>query len=515
MKTYPISSSLILVANNDQIQRETIVKILKKESYEVFEAVNPQTLFETLRQYPIEILLVNLDVPGLDRYELAQTVKQHPAQIEMIFISDHNGIEQLFETMPNEFYGFLRVPFKRFDLLFLIQKALEHRRLVTQNKRLAEEAELLKEHNPLLESSTQKYVSLYKKFKLIYSAFEHSTDAILITDLSGKILEINHAFTRLFGYSPEELIGETTKILRSDKSEDLLFQKMWEEINSKGEWRGEIVNKSRDGVEIPVWLIITPILDEGKKIGYMGIEIDLREKKKIDERLLYMGRLATIGKISAQMVHEIRNPLSSMSLNLELLLEELESYKKEDTREAKHLIASITAEIDRLSTVNEEYLAFARLPKFSPQKTQINTLLQHLQELCALESNKQQISIELSLSSIPAIYADENQLRQAFLNLIKNAMEAMPEGGLLKISTKLNENNEIEIRFEDTGYGIEETMIQQIFDPFFTTKDKGTGLGLSVTLQIIEEHRGQIECKSSLGKGSTFLIRIPLLLNKP
>ncbi|MEK7483261.1 MAG: ATP-binding protein [Planctomycetota bacterium] len=367
----------------------------------------------------------------------------------------------------------------------------------------------------LAYSSNQEYELLYKKFRLIYSAFEHSTDAILITDLSGKILEINHAFTRLFGYTPEDLIGQTTRILRSPKSEDLLFQEMWEKINTNGEWRGEILNRSRDGVEIPIWLIITPILDQGKKIGYMGIEIDLREKKKMDERLLFMGRLATIGKISAQMVHEIRNPLSSMSLNLELLQDELENFTQEDTREAKHLVASITSEIERLSTVNEEYLAFARLPKFSPKKSQVNTILEQLQDLFLLESSKQNVQIQLKLSPIPLIYADEKQLRQAFLNLIKNALEAMPTGGVLRICTQLNPKNEIEISFEDNGCGIEEKMIPQIFDPFFTTKDKGTGLGLSVTLQIIEEHHGQIECQSSLGKGSTFLIRIPLLLNKP
>lgn len=507
----------ILVADEDQNTREALVKMLRKENYQVFESTNELSVLSQLQQQKIHLVLMDLRMNLLKRDSLWNIRHQQSPPFELVLMTDQNGIEQAIESTTEKINGFLKIPFKRFDLLQVVLNALEHYQLQDQIQKLQKEfvqASHTRKTFFTKSSSVSSETHLQDKFKLIYSAFMHSSDAIVITDAEGKVLEINDAFTKLFGYTSEEIVGQTTRLIRSKSSPECLFREIWKSIQEKGEWRGEIINQTKEGQEIPIWLIITPIYDHEKKIGYMGIQIDLRAKKKLEERLMYMGRLAAIGQMSAQMAHEIRNPLSSMSLNIELLQEELESFSCANTQEARYLVASIASEIDRLSSVNDDYLAFARLPKFDPKLTQVNTVLEQLMDFIRVEASKNKIEIRLQLQALPQIKADESQLKQAFLNIIKNAMESMPQGGSLFIKTYLTEQNEIEIVFQDTGCGMTEETSKKFFDPFFTTKDKGTGLGMAITLQIIEEHQGEIECHSLLGKGTTFKINIPISANK-
>ncbi|HHL70984.1 MAG TPA: PAS domain-containing sensor histidine kinase, partial [Bacteroidetes bacterium] len=158
----------------------------------------------------------------------------------------------------------------------------------------------------------------HSRLNLFYSAFLNSTDAIIITNLHGKITEANTAFLELFGYSHDEVIGRTTSFLRSSRTSDELYRQMWTSLEEKGEWKGEIYNRTKHGEEIPVWLSITSVYEDDKRVGYMGFEIDMRPQKKLEKRILQSERLAVIGKMAAKVAHEIRNPLSSISLNTEL-----------------------------------------------------------------------------------------------------------------------------------------------------------------------------------------------------
>jgi hypothetical protein len=484
---------------------------------------------------------------------------------------------------------------------------------------------------------TDEKSSLQHRLNLFYNAFQYSTDAILISDLTGKIIEINQAFTNLFGWRREEVLGKTTRILRSSQSTDDFYKQMWNSINERGEWKGEIVNRCKEGKEIPILLSITPIYEDGQKIGYMGVEIDISEKKKIENQLikekefsesvietanclivsldlegritllnkkceevtgylrdevlgknwfelflpprlrpnvgevfhsiiegqfpsrhenhiltksgeerliswsntvvrnekheitgalgigiditeqkslerqvLQVERLATIGKMAAKVAHEIRNPLSSISLNAELLQDEISSYDCVDTNEAKALLNAITAEIDRVTSLTEEYLQFSRLPESHLVKGNINLVIEEMVEFLRYELRQKKIELICNVqTSLPEIRFDRVQIRRALLNIIRNAIEAMPKGGALKIWTEQKDQKAV-IHIEDTGIGIPLEETEKIFDPFFTTKDFGTGLGLAVVQQIVDEHAGQILCNSIVGQGTTFSIFLPL-----
>jgi signal transduction histidine kinase len=234
----------------------------------------------------------------------------------------------------------------------------------------------------------------------------------------------------------------------------------------------------------------------GREFNAMAAALDERE-----QRLIRSERLAAVGKIAAQITHEVRNPLSSIGLNAEML-------EEETSGEAQKLARAIVKEVDRLTEITEEYLRFARLPRPRLEREDLGALVTSLLSFMRPELEKRGVRVEERLDpSLPAVAADEHQLRQALLNLLRNAAEAMAAGGTLTVTARALPGGAVELTIADTGEGIEPADLPKIFDPFFSTKEGGTGLGLALTQQIIVEHGGRIEVSSDRGRGTTFVIR--------
>lgn len=239
-------------------------------------------------------------------------------------------------------------------------------------------------------------------------------------------------------------------------------------------------------------------------------EAQLREKQ---EALFQAQQLAAVGRISAQVAHEVRNPLSSIGLNVELLQEALGKAKFHSVAEAKDALSQLSTilrEVDRLTEITEQYLGMARMPLPHLAQEDINGVLGDVLNFSREELERGGVQVVQKLSAEGArALADENQLRQVFLNLVRNSREAMSDyGGTLTVESRLS-NGHVEVRLSDTGRGMENAIREHIFEPFFTTKQGGTGLGLAVSRQIIQAHGGSIECHSAPGQGCHFTIRIP------
>lgn len=245
--------------------------------------------------------------------------------------------------------------------------------------------------------------------------------------------------------------------------------------------------------------------DLAREFNNMAGAIDERE-----QRLLRSERLATAGRIAAHITHEIRNPLSSISLNTELLEEEF-SGASEQAVEALGLCQAIRKEVDRLTDFTEEYLRFSRLPRPNLQPEDLHEILTDLLSFTGSELKDRGVQVRQDLSAPDAsVQVDENQLRRALLNLLRNAGEAMSaSGGTLEVATR-SAGDQLEVRISDTGAGIEPEALPKIFEPFFSTKEAGTGLGLALTQQIIQEHGGSIEVESTVGVGTVFVVRLPV-----
>jgi two-component system NtrC family sensor kinase len=218
-------------------------------------------------------------------------------------------------------------------------------------------------------------------------------------------------------------------------------------------------------------------------------------------------RLAAVGRISAQITHEIRNPLNAIGLNAELLEEELESAPA-PPREAVQLVRAISREVDRLNGVAEEYLRFARHPR-QLGRQDVCEILGSLLDFLGPELQAARIEVERDLApATPGVKGDEGQLRAVFLNLLRNSREAMPGGGVVRVRTAAVDGA-VQVQVGDTGRGIPPGDLSRIFEPFYSTKERGTGLGLAFVQQVVREHGGTIVCESELGRGTTFTIRLP------
>jgi two-component system, NtrC family, sensor kinase len=229
-----------------------------------------------------------------------------------------------------------------------------------------------------------------------------------------------------------------------------------------------------------------------------------------ESRLIRSERMAAAGQIASHITHEIRNPLSSISLNTELLEDELAGLEEKNLTEARSLLSAMRREVDRLTDITEEYLRFARLPRPHLAVEDLNEILLNLSSFMASELREKKVEVQHDLPEIPNVEADENQLRQAFLNLVRNATEAMAQdGGLLQIASA-SDGEWVQIRIVDNGSGIPSKDLSKIFEPFFSTKKSGTGLGLAITQQIIQEHGGTITVQSKPAQGTAFTIRLPI-----
>jgi len=245
----------------------------------------------------------------------------------------------------------------------------------------------------------------------------------------------------------------------------------------------------------------TEVKDLARELNSMARAVEERERE-----LVRSERLAAVGKMSAMIAHEVRNPLSSIALNVELLEEELPS-----AGEAKQLCSSIHREVDRLAAITEEYLAFSRLPKPKVAKEPVNKIVDELAEFVREDLAVKNVKLGVELGSgDPVAMIDAAQIRQCLINLVRNATEAVNAkgGGHVTIRTEAK-GERVLIEVEDDGTGIPADVLPRLFDTFFSTKESGSGLGLALTQQIVKDHGGDVTVESTVGRGTTFKVSVP------
>ena len=253
-----------------------------------------------------------------------------------------------------------------------------------------------------------------------------------------------------------------------------------------------------------------PVVASADEIGELAqtFESMVSAIARANEQLLAAERLATIGKMAAHVTHEIRNPLSSIALNVELLEEEVGV--EEPASEARTLLHAIKSEVERLASLSEQYLSVARQAPLTLEREQVGELVQEACDFMRRDLERHGVGIEVDVApDVDVVMADEGQIKQALFNLLRNAREAMSSGGKVIVSVRAATGGGADVMVEDEGSGIDDATREKMFEPFFTTKGHGTGLGLAITRQIVEAHGGNIACDARPEGGTRFWIHLP------
>ncbi|MGD6817486.1 PAS domain S-box protein [Metabacillus sp. 84] len=340
-----------------------------------------------------------------------------------------------------------------------------------------------------LRQSEEKFRKIFNGAMEGIILFDSHFSIMAANPVSAKIFEMNHE-------AIEKCNLYTLLFPNQTKAPSDFFA----ELQKEEEGTNEICLQSKQGH--------TKILDFSLKLNlnenmHLAIFRDVTERKELEERLRKSDTLNVVGELAAGIAHEIRNPMTALKGFIQLL----ESGVKEDFGMYFHVIKS---ELDRIESIITEFLVLAKPQAVHFEQNSIVKIMKETMELLNAQAIFSNVQLELTAEGeIPSIFCEPNQMKQVFINILKNAIEVMPNGGKVRTKLKMPDPDHLIISIEDEGNGIPEDKLRKLGEPFYTTKDRGTGLGLMVSFKIIEEHRGKVEVESYVGKGTTFYITLP------
>jgi len=354
-----------------------------------------------------------------------------------------------------------------------------------------------------------EYRSLIRELQTSEGRFrailDTATDAILSIDENHRIILFNNAAQKIFGYTRDEVLGKNLNLLIPPRYGDhqMYVQTFLERRES------DIVGKTisltalrKNGEEFPVDLSLS-FLDLDGGVTFTAIIRDVSHQQQMESKLLQSERLAAVGQAVAHVAHEIKNPLmiiGGFSNQIRSSLNNDKDMKKLDM---------ILDEVERLERLVANVGDFTKEYRLVKRSADINSVIKDVLKIMSGAYSPEKYHFREFLSPEAAeIDCDPDKLKQVFVNIISNGLEAMSDGGTITVSTE-NLANGIEVRIKDQGVGIPDKDLHHIFEPFYTTRERGSGLGLSISYKIVEAHEGDISAISTLGEGTTFIIRLP------
>ncbi len=345
--------------------------------------------------------------------------------------------------------------------------------------------------------------------RFFYQAFLTSSNAMEVTDRDGVLIDVNPAFEQIYGYSRAECIGRKPNLVRSSRTRLETYERMWADLLDPaiGHWSGEIMNRDRRGQERPVLLTITAVRNDRNEVThYVGVAVDLSERRRWEQSAAHSDRLASIGQLAAGVAHEINTPLANVMLVAE-------SIRRRTTDPwMRSRIDTITSQVESADRIVRGLLDFAR--RSEPNFNSLD-LVQVTRDAVEFVRGKQRSEIDIEPHYPPGplpIRGDRGQLIQVLTNLLNNAYEAIEGSGQIVVEVR-GDGNEAVVEITDSGSGIPASVLPHLFEPFFTTKPegKGTGLGLAICHGIVQSHQGTISAANAPGGGARFTIRLPLV----
>jgi PAS domain S-box-containing protein len=505
-------SETILVVDDERFVRELCVEIIAAEGYRVLAAQDADEGLRLARQEEVGAILLDLMMPRMSGFDALQILGQELPEIPVVVMTAHSSQSRVIDLLKMGAYDFLPKPFEPSDLIYSTRRALERHRLLTENKRL------LRQLQDQVQAQT---LEITRGRQLMENIISHMGSGLLVTDRDGKIWMINNHGQETLSVTAAEVVGKRLLDLFSD-ARPLLEVKV-------GSVLRELDLVLPDGRTVPLGFNNSILLDaSGQPEGTIIIFRDLSDLHAIRAEVRRKDRLAAIGEVAAGVAHEIRNPLFGISSVAQILMTEVKFGAVH-----QDLLTAMQAEIKRLNTLVEDLLDYGRPYKLQRTPQAVEQIWEEILGLAKEEVAEAKVKVTREVGErLHPVLADGNKLRQVFLNLLKNAIQATPPGGQITIRlfrTTLStlpasaqrglalhagdgdpSTEYVVSQVIDTGVGIPAADLERIFDLFFTTKSTGSGFGLAICRRIVEDHGGTIGVESVERAGSTFTVALPL-----
>jgi PAS domain S-box-containing protein len=502
----------VLVVDDERFVREICVEIIAAEGYRVLAAQDAEEGLRLAREEPVGAILLDLMMPRTSGFDTLQILGQELPDIPVVIMTAHSSQSRVIDLLKMGAYDFLLKPFEPSDLIYSTRRALERRRLLMENRRL------LQDLQAQVEAQTRE---LGRGRQLLENIISHMGSGLLVADRDGRIRMINHQGQETLGVTAAEVVGKRLLDIFPGAGA-LLDVKV-------GSVLRELDLPFPHGRTVPLGFNNSPLLDSaGQPEGTIIIFRDLSDLRAIRAEVRRKDRLAAIGEVAAGVAHEIRNPLFGISSVAQIL-------KTEVTFDPVHqeLLAAMQAEIKRLNSMVEDLLDYGRPTKLERAPQAVDQIWDEILGLAREElAEAKVVFTRVVADALPPVLADGNKLRQVFLNLLKNAIQATPPGGHITIRLHRTAHSALPAPVQhslalqagdgdpsreyvasvvaDTGHGIPAADLDRVFDLFFTTKSTGSGLGLAICRRIVEDHGGAIGIESTERVGTTVTVAFPL-----
>ena len=336
----------------------------------------------------------------------------------------------------------------------------------------------------------------------------HSLDeGVLVVDENNLIIFMNRKSERLLSFAGKD---PQEKIIWDVVSDPQISEFLESALTTQETVRDRDFTLEAGDIRKTLAFTVLPYLREGKIAGSVIHLDDVTDKRIQEAKNRRMENLASLTTLAAGVAHEIKNPLGSIGIHIQLIQRSLNKGGKFDRQEINGYLDIVNEEVERLNRNVVDFLFAVRPMDTKLEESDLNRLVQDLIQFMQYELEEADINAQLWLDdSLPKLLLDERFIKQALLNVVKNAMAAMPEGGTLTVETRRREDDVV-LRISDTGKGMTEEVLNKIFEPYFTTKEFGSGIGLTLVYKVIKEHNGDIFVDSKEGKGTSFDIHLPL-----
>jgi two-component system sporulation sensor kinase A len=351
--------------------------------------------------------------------------------------------------------------------------------------------------------------TIRQKDQFLASILRNSADAILTLDPQERITSWNKGAETIFGYTEQEILGQSLEVLIPRR---LREQRELEKISEITRIAGYLPNYqtqrlTKDGQVIDVLFTRTAIKDyQGNLVGFSSVLKDVTEQKLMERHLVQTERVSAIGELAAGLAHEIKNPLAGIKGAIEIIRDGLAEENPHRT-----ILGEVLSEVNRIDRSVINLLSYSKPKKPNLVKTDLAELIGDVISLLRKVADPKGILLNLEHSKeIPAVTGDEHDLKQLFMNLLLNSIEAIQDKGQVWTRIKVMSDSKLRVEVSDNGPGIPADQLSKIFQPFYTTKKQGTGLGLATCKRIVMDHGGEIGVKSELGKGTSFFVQLPI-----